>query len=212
MITRDAGQDRGRWRGRGWAPMLLMTCIALLAGCSSSATTSGTGTATAGATATASATATTAPTATSVGYPVKVYFSKHPASDSDPSKVFAVDRTAPSLAVATYASQQLLAGPTASETTAGYFTPFQGILSGASTCGGADFTITLNMKGSTPATNTATFKFCRVVNVPGEVAGGEMKTELTATLTQFSNIHTAVILTQDGGCFEDLSGMNLCLT
>jgi len=50
-----------------------------------------------------------------------------------------------------------------------------------------------------------------VLNVPGEVAGGEMKTELNATLTQFYNIHVAVILTQDGGCFEDLSGLNLCL-
>ena len=116
------------------------------------------------------ATATTAPTATSVGYPVKVYFSKHPESDSDPNEVFAVDRTAPSLAVATYASQQSLAGPTASESAAGYFTPFLGVLSGISNCGGNDFTITLNMKGSTPTTDTATFKFCRVVNVPGEVA------------------------------------------
>ena len=113
--------------------------------------------------------------------------------------------------MATYASQQLLAGPTAAESAAGYFTPFQGILSGTSNCGGPDFTITLNMKGSTPETNTATFKFCRVVNVPGEVAGGEMKAELNATLMQFSNIHIAVILTQDGGCFEDLSGENMCL-
>ena len=68
------------------------------------------------------------------------------------------------------------------------------------------------MKGSTPATDTATFKFCRVVNVPGEVAGGEMKAELTATLTQFANIHRAVILTQDGRCFEDLSGEDMCLS
>jgi len=206
MSTRYAG----RGLMRGWAPMLGVSLIALLAGCSSSAMTSGQGSPTVAAT--ASATATTAPTATSVAYPVKVYFSKHPESDSDPNKVFAVDRTAPSLAVATYASQQLLAGPTASETAAGYFTPFLGVLSGVSTCGGGDFTITLNMKGSTPATDTATFKFCRVVNVPGEVAGGEMKAELTATLTQFANIHNAVILTQDGGCFEDLSGGDMCLS
>ena len=38
-----------------------------------------------------------------------------------------------------------------------------------------------------------------------------MKAELTATPTQFANIHIAVILTQDGGCFEDLSGENMCL-
>src|SRR5262245_21171857 len=44
--------------------------------------------------------------------PVKTYFSKHPDSDTNPSKVFPVDRTAHSLAVATSATQQLLAGPT----------------------------------------------------------------------------------------------------
>ena len=194
---------------RGVHALLLFPILfaVLLAGCSSSASSSIASTATSAAT----ATTTTAPTATGTSYPVEVFFSKHPQSDSDPSMVFAVNRTAPSLAVATYASQQLLAGPTVSESGAGYFTPFQGVLSGVSNYGGPDFTITLNMKGSVPTTNTATFKFCRVVNVPGEVAGGEMKTELNATLTQFYNIHVAVILTQDGGCFEDLSGQNLCL-
>lgn len=206
MNTRYAGLGLMR----RWAPMLCVSRIALLAGCSSSATTSGRGSPTVAAT--ARATATTAPSATSVAYPLKVYFSKHPESDSDANEVFAVGRTAPSLAVATYASRQTLAGPTASETAAGYFTPFLGVLSGVSTCGGNDFTITLNMKGSTPTTDTATFKFCRVVNVPGEVVGGEMKAELTATPKQFANIHRAVILTQDGGCFEDLSGEDMCLS
>ncbi len=202
--------SRGRLT-RGVASLLVGAAILFVAGCSSSTSTSVTASATSSATATTVATATTAPTATTASYPVKVYFSKHPDSDNNPDLVFAVARTAPSLAVATYASQQLLAGPSASETAAGYFTPFQGTLSGASNCGGPDFTITLNMKGTTPETNTATFKFCRIVNVPGEVAGGQMKAELSATLTQFSNIHKAVILTRDGGCFEDLSGMNLCL-
>lgn len=197
---------------RALAP-LSFALVMVLAGCSSSTSSTSAGsTATPLPTATITPTATTAPTATAVGYPVKVFFSKHPDSDSNPALVFSVNRTAPSLAVATYASQQLFAGPTSTEATAGYFTPWQGVISGASNCGGPDFTITLNMKGSTPETNTATLQFCKSVSVAGEVAGGQMQKELTATLTQFSNIHKAVILTKEGSCFEDLSGMNLCLS
>src|SRR5262249_22536893 len=59
------------------------------------------------------------PTATPTpSIPVKAFFSKHPQSDSDPSKVFSVGRTAHSLAVATFATQQLLIGPTAAESAA----------------------------------------------------------------------------------------------
>src|SRR5262249_7119976 len=79
--------------------------------------------------------------------PVKTFFSKHPASDSNPNAVFPVNRTAHSLAVATFATQQLLAGPTSAESASGLFTPFVGasgsILSGSSNCGGPDFKITL---------------------------------------------------------------------
>jgi hypothetical protein len=65
-----------------------------------------------------STTPTTSPTAT--GTTVKVYFTRHPDSDNDPTKVFALSRTsAVTLTTtkdkATYALQQVLAGPTQAE-------------------------------------------------------------------------------------------------
>jgi hypothetical protein len=164
------------------------------------------------ATATTAPTATVAPTATSGGpYHVRVYFSKNPDSYNDPSKVFPVDRYSPTLGVATYAIQQLIAGPTASEAASGYFSEIHGKLSGPSNCGGADFKITLDHKGSTSAPGYATLQFCRATSLPGDLSGAYIKSEITATLKQFSNIQNVVILDAQGGCFDDLSGQNLCL-
>lgn len=191
----------------------LLALLASLSACG--ATSSAPPTATATATATSAATATTAatpaPTTTAGGYAVVVYFSKHPISESDPSKVFAVSRTSPTLGVATYAIGQLLAGPTAAEASAGYYTPWQGALSGTSNCGGADFTITLDHRGSVAAPGVATLQFCRVTSIPGELAGARMTATAQTTLLQFSNIHKVVILNSTGACFDDLSGLNLCL-
>jgi hypothetical protein len=160
----------------------------------------------------ATATPTTGATATPSGYPVKVYFSKHPESDSNPAAVFPVNRVSPTLQVATYASAQLIAGPTASEHSAGYYTPLTSVLTGSSNCGGPDFQITLNMKGSTPEAGTATFKFCRATSLPGDLTGGVIRAEINKTLLQFSTIHKVVILDSTGHCFDDLSGLNACLS
>jgi hypothetical protein len=189
----------------------LFGLLAPLAACG--ATTSAPPAATATATAAATATATTkpAPTTTTGGYAVVVYFSKLPASDSDPSKVFAVSRTSLTLGVATYAIGQLLAGPTAAEKSAGYYTEWVGALSGTSNCGGADFKITLDHRGTVAAPGVATLQFCRETSIPGELAGARMTATAQATLLQFSNIHKVVILNSSGACFDDLSGLNLCL-
>ncbi len=153
------------------------------------------------------ASATTTPTT----YPVKVYFSKHPDSDSNPSAVFPVDRVSPTLSVATYTINQLIAGPTATEATAGYYTPLTGALNGASNCGGADFAITLDKRATTPETGTTTLQFCRTVLLAGDLTGSRITAEITHTLLQFSNIKRVVILQRDGNCFDDLSGLNRCL-
>src|SRR5262249_41194546 len=210
-----AGADFAAHRSQHMHPFLrtklgVALSALLLLGATACSSTAGTSS---GATATTAPTATTGPTTTStpLSIPIKVYFSKRPASDTNAGAVFPVNRTAPSLAVATYATQQLLAGPTAAETAAGYYTPFVGALSGSSNCGGPDFSIALDVKGTTPEPGTATLKFCRSVNIPGELAGGARTAELTATLTQFNSIHKAVILTVSGACLADLSGMNLCL-
>lgn len=195
----------------------LVALVALVAtGCSSSSSTSGTATSTPAispATATTAAATTTAATATSApsGYPVLVYFSRHPDTDNSPAAVFPVHRTAPNLQVATYAMQQLIVGPTPSETAAQYFTPLPSSLTGSSNCGGPDFQITLGMKGSTPETGTATLRFCRPTQLAGDLTGGVISAEINATLKQFPSIQKVVILNSSGSCFDDLSGQNLCL-
>lgn len=206
---------RSPWRGA--ALLAAVALVAALAGCSSSSTTGGatTGGATATTAATPTNTATPAATSTAITgsgpYPVKVYFSRHPDSDNDINKVFAVSRSSPTLMVATFSIQQLIAGPTASEKAAGYYTELSGSLSGASNCGGADFVITLNHRGPTPQTGTATLKFCRTVSLAGDLTGGRITAQVDAILTQFPSTQQVVILTDTGSCFNDLRGGNLCL-
>ncbi len=204
--------------GLRWRSAMLLAAIALaalLAGCSSNSgsgvTTGGRSTTGGAATATTAANA-TATTASGAGpYAVKVYFSRHPDSDNDPNQVFAVTRHSPTLMVATYAVQQLIAGPTASERAAGYYTELTTSLSGSSNCGGADFVITLNHRGPTPQTGTATLKFCRTISLAGDLTGGRISAEIDAILTQFPSTQRVVILTATGSCFNDLRGGNLCL-
>jgi hypothetical protein len=153
------------------------------------------------------------PSPTSTPSPVLVYFSKNPESLNDPTVVFPVQRVAPNSAVATYAIQQLIAGPTSSEAAAGYFTELTNVLqlSGPSNCGGADFTLTLDMRGATPQVGTATLQFCRPTASPGVGADARVVTEVTKTLTQFSTITKVAILNRNGNCFGDESGQDLCL-
>lgn len=200
---------------RAGAAVVTLALAALLTACASgpSPTTSATFTPSTSATPTATPTTPITVTGTtgSGGYAVKVYFAQHPASDDDPAKVFAVKRVSPTLGVATYAVQQLLAGPTAAEQSAGYYTPWANALTGASNCGGADFTITLDHRGSVAAPGVATLRFCRTTQIAGELAGARMSATAQATLLQFSNIHSAVILNASGHCFDDLSGQDICL-
>jgi hypothetical protein len=155
--------------------------------------------------------------ANTTSYPIKVFFSQYPKSVTDPSAVFVVDRTSPTIAVATFSLQLLIAGPTLSEQQAGYFTELNTTLSGPSNCtgsrpvGGPDFTLTLNMKGPYPETGTATVKFCRTTMPAGIGTEARVTAEMNATLKQFSNIKKVVILTQDGHCFGDESGKDFCL-
>ena len=153
----------------------------------------------------------------SASYPVKVFFSKSPESLNNGSAVYAVHRVSPTIAVGTYAIQLLIAGPTLSERQAGYFTELNTLLSGPSNCsaplpvGGPDFTLALNKKGTVTQTGTATVKFCRSLNSAGIGADARVTAEINATLKQFPNITKVVILTKDGHCFGDGSGMDLCL-
>jgi hypothetical protein len=140
------------------------------------------------------------------GYAVAVFFSKHPDSDTAPTKVFARSRVSPTLAVATYAISQLIAGPTAAEKAQGYYTPLEGSLGGVSTCNGADFTITLNWNRTHPEVGTTTLQFCRQIIGLGDTGTAVAQNEITKTLTQFSTISKVVIIKSDGTCFNDLVG------
>jgi hypothetical protein len=162
---------------------------------------------------TTTAAPTTAPTATNTpGTPVLVYFSKHPDSDSNVNAVFSVGRVSPDLGVAKFSLQQLIAGPIASEKAAGYYTDLTTSLSGASNCGGDDFQLYPDHKGTTtPAPGTMTIKFCRSMQLAGDLTGARITAEINKTMFQFSNIKHVVILTKDGGCFNDFKGDNACL-
>jgi hypothetical protein len=166
----------------------------------------------------------TAPTATAAvtpttsgltGYPIKVYFSNNPGTMS----VTPVTRVSPTIDVGTYAIQMLIAGPTPQERAQGFFSELNDAFTGPSTCngalpvGGPDFTLTLNMKGTTPEQGTATLKFCRTTLLAGEGTGFRITAEINATLKQFSSIKKVVILDSSGNCWSgaDLRGGNACL-
>jgi hypothetical protein len=146
-----------------------------------------------------------------------VYFSKFQDSLNNYNAVFPVNRVSPTIGVATFAVQLLIVGPTLGERSAGYFSEFNSILTGPSSCsapyptGGPDFILTLNMKGSTPMSGTATLHLCRATNSPGVGADARILAEINATLKQFSNIKNVVVLTQAGHCFADESGLDRCL-
>jgi spore germination protein GerM len=153
----------------------------------------------------------TATTTTGNHHPVKVYFSKSPDSENNFRAVYPVDRDAPTTAVATYAIQQLIAGPTSTEKNAGYYSELPKALNGPSSCSGADFTLTLDKKGTTAEPGTTTLKFCRTLTSGGIGTDARIHTEIEKTLQQFPTIKKVVILTNEGHCFGDESGMDRCL-
>jgi len=154
----------------------------------------------------------TAAVDSSTGYPVKVYFSHLPQSNSNFSAVFPVNRVSPTSGVSTFAIQQLVAGPTASESAFGYVSELKNHLSGVSSCpASASFTLKLNTKGTISAPGTATLRFCRQFSSPGIGVDARTIAEVNATLKQFTSIKKVVILTKDGHCFGDGSGADICL-
>ena len=150
-------------------------------------------------------------------YPVKVFFSKFPEVNTNSNAVFPVNRVSPTVGVATFAIQLLIAGPTTTEHSAGYFSELNSLFTGPSTCfapfptGGPDFTLTLNKKGNVTQAGTATLRFCRATSSPGIGTDARVTAEINATLKQFTIIKKVVILTVGGSCFGDESGLNLCL-
>lgn len=135
-------------------------------------------------------------------YPVNVYFSKHPESDDDPSKTFAVARVSPDLSVAKFAVTELLKGPTTQEQTQNYFS-YVRLRNDTSNCSGADFKITVTDQ-------VATLQFCKTFDHIGEISDGQAESSIKATLLQFPTVKKVIILNKSGDCEFNLSGLNLC--
>jgi hypothetical protein len=146
------------------------------------------------------------PTPDAKGYPVKVYFPKRPRS-YDHYEVFPIQRLSPSTkAVATYALQLLIAGPTLEEQKAGYYSDLNGMLQGPSKCGGdyggPDFQLTLDKRGKFVEAGTATVQFCRQIISIATLPDGIVRDQIGKTLEQFPAIKKVLILRMDGTCFQ----------
>ncbi|MBA2448904.1 MAG: hypothetical protein H0V51_12840 [Chloroflexi bacterium] len=68
--------------------------------------------------------------ATQVAKPIQVFFSRHPDSDDDFTRVFPATRTAPDEGVARAALESLIQGPTPKEQAGGYFSELGEMLRG----------------------------------------------------------------------------------
>jgi hypothetical protein len=136
--------------------------------------------------------------------PVQVFFSRRSASDDDFTAVFPVARTAPDLGVARFALQSLIAGPTADERRDGYFSDLGAMLQGSSACGGPDVTVAIQ-------SGMATVQFCRLVSSAGVGQDARTQAQIEATLRQFPTVRRVRLLTSDGHCLFDQSGLDLCL-
>ena len=137
---------------------------------------------------------------------VQVFFSRDPDSFGDFGAVFPLARTVPGnpgLIEQTLAA--LIAGPTAAERAAGYFSDFGALVVGTtSTCKGEDFVVMV-------ASGTATVQLCRATSSAGIGQDARAQAEVEATLEQFSGITKVVVLNASGHCLFDESGLDLCL-
>ena len=145
----------------------------------------------------------TSATGTTVGIPVRVFFSRRSESVRSALAVFPVTRVAPDRAVATAALAALVEGPNAAERAAGYFSELGGALTGPSTCSGRDFRIAIE-------DGTAFVRFCRAVASAGAGQDTRMRSQIEATLHQFSTIRAIRLLGSDGRCLFEPSGQGRC--
>ncbi len=150
------------------------------------------------------ATASSKATAAPGGIPVRVFFSRRPDSERSASAVFPVARVAPDRAVATAALTALIEGPNAAERADGYYSELGGALTGPSTCSGRDFRIAIE-------DGTATVRFCRAVASAGVGRDARLRSQVEATLRQFTTIRSVRLLGSDGRCLFDRSDQDRCL-
>ncbi len=198
-------------------PALVLSLLVLLSACSTSATAPSQGSAASGTSPSPTPTVAIQPTSSGQQTPsstsdikVKVYFSKTATTYEHPEQVYPVLRTSPDTKVGTFAIEQLIAGPTDQEKSAGYLSVLHDSLTSSTNCS-ADFTLTLDKKGTVDQPGTATLQFCRQITSSGVGQDARIRSEIIATLTQFPTIKKVVILNNAGHCFGDMSGADMCL-
>jgi hypothetical protein len=138
---------------------------------------------------------------------VQIYFSRNPESLNDFTAVFPVTRdVAPAgQGVAGAAVQALIDGPTPAERAQGYFSDFGAIIvGGVSTCKGPDFVFWVQA-------GVATVQLCLATSSAGVGQDARAQAEIEATLAQFPGIQRVRVLSSNGHCLFDQSGLDLCL-
>jgi hypothetical protein len=98
---------------------------------------------------------------------------------------------------------ELITGPTESESKEGYFTPVV-LLPNTSNCGAKDFMLAIS-------DSVATLKFCKDFESNGVLSDARAQEAINASLLQFQSVKKVVILAKNGNCMFDASGQNLCL-
>ena len=127
---------------------------------------------------------------------VKVFFSQTPKSAADPTYAVWKGRATQRADQANFVIEQLIAGPTSQEMTAGLFSPLK--FTGDSNCNGQDFTLTTD-----ETKKTATIKFCRTIDASTVTETKQVKSLIYFGLTQFNKIEKVVILTSADHCLGD---------
>jgi len=133
---------------------------------------------------------------------VKVFLPRNPQSNNNVSYVEPVIRTTRSQNLPRFAVEQLIAGPTRAERQKGWVPAIQ--LKGSSNCG-SDFKLSMS-KG------VARLQLCRIMPSAGIGDDARATSSLTATLKQFTNVKSVILLDKDGNCLGDMSGDNRCLS
>jgi hypothetical protein len=107
--------------------------------------------------------------------------------------------------VADAALNALAAHVSEEEEARGLFSQVQRLIRGSSECGGSAFRIAIDAGGR------ATARLCYRTESGGVLDDARFSVEVQSTLRQFSTVRDVVILTRDGHCFGDMSGLDRCL-
>jgi hypothetical protein len=106
--------------------------------------------------------------------------------------------------VATFAMEQVIAGPTAQER-ANLSLREPIFLSGVSNCSGKDFTLSVS-------SGIATIRFCKPIVIHGDAEEWFFRAAVLNTLKQFPTVQKVKIYISDGSCWSDMSGQDICGT